>query len=520
MTDVRPTARITRRGFLLGSALAATGGLPVPAVAIAGRPVITHGVQTGDMTSSGGILWSRADRPAQMRVEVAATERFQNARVFTGPIVGEPTDFTGKLRLQGLRPGEEVFYRVTFIGVDNDRAVSEPVVGRMRTAPTSGNKTPRDVTFVWTGDTAGQGWGINEEWGGMRGYETMHREHPDFFLNSGDCIYADGPIQAEVKLADGSLWKNLVTEEKSKVAETLREFRGNYQYNLLDAHYRRFLAEVPMLAQWDDHETLNNWYPNEILDDPRYKVKSVAQLAARARQAFHEYMPVAAFPREPGRIFRKVGYGPLLDVFLLDMRSYRADNSNNRQVEPGPETTLLGRRQVEWLKREVAASRAVWKVFASDMPLGLVVGDGPNFEAVANGDSGPPLGREFEIAEILRFLKDRNIHNTVWLTADVHYAAAHYYDPNQARFQEFLPFWEFVAGPIHAGTFGPNPLDDTFGPQVRFQKGAEGKPNRSPRDGFQFYGHIRIAADTGVMTVTLKDIGGATLYKIDLLRPR
>ena len=59
------------------------------------------------------------------------------------------------------------------------------------------------MTFVWSGDTAGQGWGINLEWGGMKIYETMRRLEPDFFVHSGDMIYADGPIQAEVALPGG-----------------------------------------------------------------------------------------------------------------------------------------------------------------------------------------------------------------------------------------------------------------------------------------------------------------------------
>ena len=65
----------------------------------------------------------------------------------------------------------------------------------------------------------------------------------------------------EIRLPDGTMWKNLVTPEKSKVAETLDEFRGNYTYNLLDEHVRRFNAEIPQFVLWDDHEVKNNWYP-------------------------------------------------------------------------------------------------------------------------------------------------------------------------------------------------------------------------------------------------------------------
>ncbi|MDX1932209.1 MAG: alkaline phosphatase D family protein [Capsulimonadales bacterium] len=522
-TVLPPFGPLTRRQLLKRSAsgllLAATSAVPLPSIAQGGRPVLTHGIQSGDITETSAILWSRSDRPARMVVEVAATEQFRDARRLLGPVALENTDFTAKLRVTDLPAGQEVFYRVSFVGLDSDRATSEPQIGRLRTAPAPNGKPNRAVSFVWTGDTAGQGWGINEEWGGMRGYETMLRNRPDFLINSGDCVYSDGVIPAEVKLADGTLWKNRTTEAKSKVAETLEEFRGNFRYNLLDTHYRKMMAETPMLVQWDDHETTNNWYPEEILEDSRYTVKSVPLLSARANQAFREYMPIREFDDEPGRVYRKISYGPLLDIFVIDMRTYRGNNTANRQERPGPDTAFLGAAQMAWLKRELESSRATWKVFAADMPIGLIVPDGNAMEAIANGD-GPPLGREFEIADLLRFLKQRDIRNTLWLTADVHYTAAHHYDPARAQFKEFLPFWEFVSGPIHAGTFGPNRIDPTFGPEVRFIKDGGGKSNLPPSDGLQFFGHVRIAPDTRVLTVTLKDIADRSLYTVDLTPQR
>jgi hypothetical protein len=77
------------------------------------------------------------------------------------------------------------------------------------------------------------------------------------------------PDRGQRPLPDGTVWRNLTTEAKSKVAETLDEFRGNYRYNLLDENLRRLYAEVPVLAQWDDHETRNNWFPGQIVDDAR-----------------------------------------------------------------------------------------------------------------------------------------------------------------------------------------------------------------------------------------------------------
>ncbi|MCA8927858.1 MAG: alkaline phosphatase D family protein [Alphaproteobacteria bacterium] len=506
----------TRRRLLqtagAGLTLAAAGGLARPALAVGGRPVITHGIQSGDITANSAVVWSRADRAARMMVEVAATEDFHNARLIRGPHALANSDYTAKMVVTGLEPGQDVFYRVRFAGLDSDKATSEPMVGRIRTAPMA----KRDITFVWSGDTCGQGWGINTEWGGMRGYKAMLDQNPDFFLNNGDCIYADGPIKPEVTLKDGSIWKNVTTEEKSKVAETLAEFRGNYKYNLMDTNVRALLAQVPVIAQWDDHETLNNWYPNEILADDRYTEKSVALLSARANQAFHEFMPTNPSLVEPGRVYRKISYGPLLDVFVLDMRSYRGDNSPNRQPTRSSATDFLGREQLQWLKRELATSKATWKVMAADMPIGILVRDGKTaFENGSNGD-GPVLGREFDIAELLSFLKAANIRNTVWLTTDVHYTAAHYYNPNKAQFQDFLPFWEFVSGPIHAGSFGPGAMDNTFGPEVKFSKDPGGVANLPPSEGLQFYGRIDIAADSGVMTVDLRDIANTSLFKVDL----
>src|SRR5919112_752075 len=118
---------------------------------------------------------------------------------------------------------------------------------------------------------------------------AMPATRPDFFIHSGDTIYADGPIAAHVTEPDGQIWRNLVTEEVSKVAESLNDFRGRHRYNLMDRNVRAMYAEVPVIAQWDDHETTNNWYPGEILNDARYTERRVDVLAARGRQAWQEY---------------------------------------------------------------------------------------------------------------------------------------------------------------------------------------------------------------------------------------
>ena len=504
----------TRRRLLQTGAAASgllLGGFP--AIAMSGRPQFTHGIQSGDVSMDGAMVWARADKPARLWVEVATTESFKDAMKLRGPAALPETDYTAKLDLTGLPAGQDVFYRVTWQDLADVNLTSEPMTGRFRTPPAH----RRDISFVWSGDTAGQGWGINLDWGGMKIYEVMRKHTPDFFIHSGDTIYADGPIKPEVTLEDGTVWKNVMIEEKAKVAETLAEFRGNYAYNLMDENVKRLAAEVPMFAQWDDHETTNNWYPQEMLSsDDRYTVKSAALLSARANRAFLEYMPIRPTANAPEQIHRKISYGPMLDIFFIDMRTFRGPNSPNDQAQPCGAADFLGAEQVRWLKQELLASKALWKVIAADMPIGIIVRDGKtDFENGANGD-GPVRGREHDIADILRFIKHNDIANTVWLTADVHYTAAHYYDPNLAQFQDFEPFWEFVSGPLNAGTFGPGDMDNTFGPQVKFSKDPAGKANLPPTAGLQFFGHVKIDGATGEMTVTLRDIADQNLYQVML----
>ncbi|MER5370332.1 alkaline phosphatase D family protein [Streptomyces sp. NPDC002722] len=506
-----PDRRSVLRGSLAASAALALPavGAAAPAFALSGRPRAAWGVQVGDVTSSSALVWVRSDRPARMIVETSATESFRRARTWHGPLVGSGTDFTATTPLYGMPPGEQVHYRVTLADPHDPRRTGEPVHGTFRTAPA---RRRDGVRFLWSGDIAGQGWGINPDIGGYAVYDEMRRLDPDFFLCSGDNIYADGVIEPSVTLPDGRVWRNVTTEEKSKVAETLAEYRGNFRYNLLDHNLREFNAQVPSIVQWDDHEVRNNWYPGQILDDTRYTEKNVDVLAARSTRAFREYFPVSTLHASSGegRMHRVVRHGPLLDVFVLDMRSFRNANSPGRQ--PDDTTGILGAEQLRWLKHELSRSRAVWKVIAADMPLGLVVTDGAtDFEAVAQGDPGAPLGRELQIAELLRYIKHHRITGTLWLTADVHYTSAQHYEPERAAFKDFAPFWEFVSGPLAAGQFQANELDATFGPDRVFVR-APDRANVSPMESPQYFGEVDIDGDSGELTVRLRAQGGSVLF--------
>jgi alkaline phosphatase D len=507
---IRAKQELTRRQLLVRSAstvaLAGLGGLSKPYLSrAADRPQIASGLASGDVSAGSAVVWARADRPARLQVECSTVESFKTIIRSTSSEALPEHDFTSKVLLDGLPPEQDIFYRVRFDDIASGMQ-GETQFGHFRTAPVE--KT--SISFVWSGDTAGQGWGIDPVRGGMRTYRTMLENRPDFFIHSGDHIYADCPIPSELKLPNGETWRNIVTEEKSTIAHSLAQFRGNYKYNLLDENLRAFNAQVPTLAQWDDHEVTNDWSPIGTADETGYSEDGASRLVERARRAFHEFTPIRAIPAQAGRVYRRIGYGPLLDVFLIDMRSYRDSSWNKRDDQS--DSFILGPAQLAWLKRELAASDAIWKVIAADLPIGLISED-----AIALGN-GPPERREHEFADLLSFMKRAGIRNTVWLTADMHYTAAHYYDPNRAVFQDFEPFWEFVSGPLHAGTWAPGELDNTFGPAAMFQKGcsAQQGENLPPCFGLQFFGRVDIDGQSGIMKVTLKDVDDRALWSIDI----
>ena len=260
--------KISRRDFNRSCTAASLGATSLGA-AVGFQPKFAHanwdtiakqpfGIMSGEVTDESAVIWGRCDTEARMVVQWDTDLNFKNPRSVIGPETNLLSDYTARCILRGLPSGSKIHYQVTF---ENSAGTSDPQQGQL-TTPDDGTQ---DVFFAWSGDTAGQGFGINLEWGGMKIYSAIEKLAPDFFVHSGDMIYADNPIPPELTLHDGSIWKNITTEAKSKPAASLDDFRGNYLYNLLDQNVLAFHRSVPLIASWDDHETTNNWYPQQLL---------------------------------------------------------------------------------------------------------------------------------------------------------------------------------------------------------------------------------------------------------------
>lgn len=413
-------------------------------------------------------------------------------------MVSPSGDFVGKVALDGLPSGSTIHYRARF-------DASPWTAGSFATAPADA----RDVLVAWSGDTNGQGWGIDTARGGMPAYTALLARSPDVFVHCGDAIYADNPIPPRIELPDGTTWNNIVDPAKDHVAQTLDDYRGAHRYARLSAEVRALSAHVPLLYVWDDHEVRDDWYPGQVLDDPRYSERRIDVLARHARRAMYDYAPTLRDPSAP--MYRVMGWGPLVDVFLLDGRSYRSPN------EPAPrEGGLLGPAQADWLVSALSTSTAIWKVVACDMPIGLSCADPGRLGVLYDGwgnQNGAPVEREVELAQILSRLRARNVKNVVWVTADVHYAAVHHFDPSRAAFKDFDPFYELVAGPMHAGAFPRKASDDTFGPEVVWAS-ADANTWGSPFTGAQHFGLLRIDGKSHDLDVTFVDARGRDLHRL------
>jgi alkaline phosphatase D len=149
----------TRRRFLQAATAFAAGprflkaDAQAPAVIPAERtrPVITHGVMSGDVAGGSAVIWSRTDRPARMIVEYSTSESFQDATRLLGPHCLDVTDYTGRILVDNLPAGADIFYRVIFQSAADGKTESEPVTGRFKTVG-SGD---RQIRFVWGGGKDG-----------------------------------------------------------------------------------------------------------------------------------------------------------------------------------------------------------------------------------------------------------------------------------------------------------------------------------------------------------------------------
>jgi alkaline phosphatase D len=438
--------------------------------AVAGPMGLEHGVAVGDVSSSSAVIWSRFIDPSRVRIE---WEQDGSEGIWMDVTTSDQNDFIVALPLSALKPATEYRYRV--VPLNRHDAVG-PWDGRFTTAPQADSSA--SIRFIWSADVGGQQRCRQGE-AGYPIFDTMRESRPMFALLLGDLIYADARCPSPPNAPGADF-----------IAATLEQYRAKHRYQRRAPALQRFLASVPVYAIWDDHEVRNNFSGSS---EPAMPI---------GRQAFFEYWPIHRSPMDPWRLYRSFRWGRTLELFILDTRQYRDRNAD----QDGPQKTMLGKAQREWLLEALTKSTAVWKVIVTSVPLSIPKGgtlELPGNDNWARGADG--TGFQTELSTIVQTLLTRRIHNVVWLTADVHYTRAHAYDPDG---DGTVDFHEFIAGPL-SSSYGflvdPDPL---LRPQTIFSA-----------TGFSNFGLVT-ADDTRFLVEVRDDLGASRFTHTILVRSR
>lgn len=419
-----------------------------------------QGVAVGDVTSRSALVWLRTDDAVTVYVEWQ--ERNQSIRSI--PVTTtKDKDFTATVLLDDLKPGTSYRYGVRTSAGPNVRNAGLASEGRFMTAPAE--DTHAVATFVWSGDLGGQQ-RCRRLPGGYAVFDQILQQQPAFMIFLGDTIYGDDRCTVPPNVPGSEF-----------TASLLDEYRAKHRYQREDAALQRFLAAAPVYAIWDDHEVRNN-FSGTI--DPQMPV---------GRQALLEYWPIATPKEDPFRLYRKVRWGADAEIFILDTRQYRSSNGH----PDGPNKTMLGSAQREWLLDGLSRSPATWKFVVTSVPLSNQKGGTllvPGNDSWARGADG--TGFVTELNGIVRILLARHIVNVVWLAGDVHYAQVTDLDPNE---DGIVDFYEFISGPLSAAFGRPVPPNPDLKPKTIYSEGGFANFGKITVDGNNL--HLAIIDDTG-----------------------
>ena len=465
-------ASASREGLPPGSPFAETA-------AVSGN-LLPQGIAVGDVTSQSALLWLRTDGPMLVQIEwapVTAKDSLSKAGTDVASVARTPlfatgpeADFTLTIPLEGLTPATRYRWDV-FVGAKGRDGTPTEARGAARgeftTLPDAANSAP--VTFAWSGDLGGH----QRCRRGAAGYpifDVMRAQQLDFFLFLGDTMYADHLCPSPPNEPGAGF-----------LATTLAEYRARHRDQRGAEALRRFLASVPVYVIWDDHEVRNDFAGPF---DSRMPV---------GRQALREYWPICAAPDDPHRLYRTVRAGADLEVFILDTRQYRSRNVD----QDGPEKTMLGKRQLQWLLSGLTESTATWKVIVTTVPLSISKGGVAGVSGNDGWAGGPGIpGFERERQVIVDHILGRRIKNVVFLAGDVHHVQANVYDPNGDGIPDFH---EFVAGPLSAASDRLTPANVELRPTTLINEG-----------GYMNFGLVRVAKSS--FDVTVLDEAGVTRF--------
>jgi alkaline phosphatase D len=480
MTDqptIGPTIATDRR-TLLKSGAAATAVIGTSAAlasasveAEAAGPAFRHGVASGDPLPNHVVLWTRvtptaASTPGSGRgPQVTVTWEVAHDRAFTRVVnhgrfvTGPSRDHTVKVDAGGLAPATWYYYRFRWDGQSSR-------IGRTRTAPAHDSTPGRIRLGVVSCANLQAGW--------FSAYRHLaKRDDLHAVLHLGDYVYEYGPGEYGYGKDNVDVRKHVPGHEMISLAD-YRQRHAQYKrdQDLQDLH-----ARYPFIATWDDHEVANDAWKKGAENHNAGEGPFLAR-RARAHRAYDEWMPVrlssTAKLGDGTRMFRRLRFGRLAELSMLDLRTYR-----DKQVSAptgdvsDPDRTITGRAQLDFLKTGLANGRATWKVVGNPVmiapvtlaqlpadlvdPIDDVTGLLPRDGIAYNVDQWD--GYTDDRREVFTHIRQHDVHNVLFLTGDIHSGWASELPHDVATY----PLSDSVAVEFVCTSITSNNLDDLTG---------------------------------------------------------
>ncbi|WP_433192642.1 alkaline phosphatase D family protein [Nocardia sp. CA-107356] len=427
--DSEPLGSFARRTLLTGGAAATATALLTTAPARAEGPVFRHGVASGDPLPNGVIIWTRvtvsddatpgsgSGESAPVRWEVASDERFTSVTASGIATTTAESDHTVKIDVTDLQPGSGYFYRFTAFGVHSP-------IGRTRTAPA----TTAPVDRLRFGVVSCANW----EAGYFGAYRHLaNRADLDAIVHLGDYIYEYG--RGKYGGRSGAVRPH----EPANEIVTLTDYRIRHAQYKTDPDLLALHARVPFICTWDDHEFADNaWSGGANNHDPATEGDWQPRRAASAR-AYLEWMPVRATSSGADvQIYRRLRFGTLAELSMLDLRSYR-----DQEVKPvagwrdvdNPARTITGKAQMDWLTAGLASAPVQWKLVGNSVMIAPLVFPPlepattqaittmmgvPQSGIPANGDQWD--GYTADRRTLFQSIVEQQVGDVVFLTGDIH----------------------------------------------------------------------------------------------------
>ncbi|MGJ5750871.1 alkaline phosphatase D [Streptomyces puniciscabiei] len=405
---------------VLGGSLAAS----LPARAADQAPAFLHGVASGDPLPDGVLLWTRVTPTpeaapgsglgpdTEVSWVVARDKAFTNV-VAKGTVTATAaSDHTVKADVRGLAPATDYWFRFSAGGTDSP-------VARTRTAPAA----DANLSGLRFGVVTCANW----EAGYFAAYRHLAaRGDLDAWLHLGDYIY-------EYKSGEYAA-RGTVVRPHAPANEiiTLADYRVRHAKYKTDPDLQALHLKAPVIAIWDDHEFADNAWSGGAVNHTEGAEGTWTARKAAAKQAYFEWMPVR--PALEGTTYRRLRFGKLADLSLLDLRSFRSQQASagSGSVDD-PNRTLTGRAQLDWLKAGLKASDTKWRLVGNSVMIApFVIGsltagllaplarmlDLPRGGIGVNTDQWD--GYTHDRRELLDHLRSNGIGNTVFLTGDIH----------------------------------------------------------------------------------------------------